>query len=235
MRKLGHSVEPIEHRVWSRVAFVFGIQHPLPHQGLPVDKVQIGFFDHLWKFPLVRMLAVIGDREAPGPLFRQQAELLNKGNAEHAHELRSFQQAYRDELAGALDLALPQVQRTLERLYRSTGATEPAIWTGEHVYKMHAVLVAVARTQEGRLGLRTAHLTALMHAATRWSKTKRLTSHDLPDFLHAQAAIAYCDAFFTDGPTKHLLDQKNLGIHSDFNCATAADDTVALKWLRSDG
>lgn len=89
--KLGHSVEPIEHRVWSRVAFVFGIQHPDPHQDLPVDEVQIGFFDYLWNFPLVRMLAVIGDREAPDPLFNQQAELLNKGNAEHAHELRSFQ------------------------------------------------------------------------------------------------------------------------------------------------
>jgi hypothetical protein len=96
------------------------------------------------------------------------------------------------------------------------------------------MLVAIAKTREGRMALRTAHISASIHAATRWARTKRLTSHDLPDFLHAQGAIAYCDAFFTDGPTKHLLDQKNLDLRSDFKCVTAADDTLALEWLRSD-
>jgi hypothetical protein len=234
LRRLGQSVQPIEHRVWSRVAFVLGIPHTHPHPGRTADAVEIGFFDYLWDLPLVRVLAVIGDRVPPDPMFGQQAKLLNEGNAEQSTELRSFQQAYRDELAGALDLAIPQMQRTLETVYRSTGSNEPANWTDDHLRKMHAVLVAVARTPEGRMALRSAHLAASMHAATRWSKTKRLTAHDLPDFLHAGAAIGYCDAFFTDGPTKHLLDQKNLGIHDDFSCATAADDALALKWLRSD-
>ncbi len=203
LTKLGHGVEPIEHRVWSRVAFVFGIQHPVPHADLPQDEIQIGFFDHLWNFPLVRILQVIGNREAPDPRFTKQAELLNKENAAHAHELRSFQQTYRDELAGALELALPQVQRTIDHLFRSAGGTGPATWTDQHVRQMHAMLVAIAKTREGRMALRTAHISASIHAATRWARTKRLTSHDLPDFLHAQGAIAYCDAFFTDGPTKH--------------------------------
>ena len=235
LSKLGHSVEPIEHRVWSRVAFVLGIQHPGPHPSLPADAIQIGFFDHLWNLPLTQMLAVIGDRMPPDSQFDRQAELLNEGNAEHAAELRSFQQAYRDELTGALDLAVPVVQRTLESIYRSTVSNEPVSWSDEHIHRMHALPVAAAMTPEGRVALPTAHLAASMHAATRWSKTKRLTSHDLPDFLHAQAAVAYCDAFFTDGPTKHLLDQKNLHIHEHFSCVTAANDADALQWLRGDG
>jgi hypothetical protein len=232
LNKLAVAVEPIEHRVWSRAAFVLGIQHPNPHPSLATDAVQIGFFDHMWDLPLVKMLDVIGDRLPPDAMLDQQAELLNRGNIEHSDGLRSFQQAYRDELAGALELALPALRRTVESIYKSSNPSRPIACSEDHVSEAHAVLIAVAQTLEGRLALRTAHLAALMHAATRWNKTKRLTANDLPDFMHAQAGIAYCHALFTDGPTKHMLDQKNLRIQADFHCFTAASVKAAHDWIR---
>jgi hypothetical protein len=234
LTKVGIDTEPVEHQVWSRVAFVLGIQHPVPHPALPADTIQIGFFDHMWELPLTKMLDVIGAQMPPDPFFKEQAVLLNQGNVEHADELTSFRQAYRDELAGALDLAVPLLQRTLESVNRSI-SSQPSAWSDEDLRTAHALLVAAAQTQDGRLALRTAHLAALMHAATRWNKTKRLTPNDLPDFLHAQAAIAYCHAFFTDGPTRHMLEQRHLNIQNHFTCFTASTDSAAVEWLRSYG
>ena len=101
LTKLAIAAEPIE-RVWSRVAFGLGIHHPNPHPSLAPDAVQIGFFDHMWDYPLSKMLDVFGDRMPPDTMLDRQAELLNMGNIERADELRSFQQAYRDLIRNEL-------------------------------------------------------------------------------------------------------------------------------------
>ncbi len=232
LSKLGHRPPRVEHRVWSRLAFVFGILHPSPHPSLDAVTAQIGFFNYLWELPLARVIDVVGDRSPPETFFAEQAVALNDWNAEHTHELRSFTQAYRVELAGALELAVPIVLNTLATvqpkeeadLYQKMPTTAEAA---------HAFLIEAAQTTDGRRKLRTAHIAASLHAATRWNKAKKLTPHDLPDLLHAQAAIAYCDGFFTDGPTRHLVDQKNLHLSEDFGCFTASADESALAWLRS--
>lgn len=37
LSKLGFQAVPVVHQVWSRVAFVLGIQHPVPHPALDAD------------------------------------------------------------------------------------------------------------------------------------------------------------------------------------------------------
>jgi hypothetical protein len=69
----------------------------------------------------------------------------------------------------------------------------------------------------------TLYIEACLHAAIRWDKARRLVGNDIYDFNHASAAIAHCQAFFTEGPLKALLASKHHGLADDFGCRIASD------------
>jgi hypothetical protein len=228
---LDQSLPPVEHLVWTKVGYVLGVIHPLPPPNLDAEGVQIGFFDFVWDRPLRQIMSVIGDREPPESLFEEQAAELNRLNAEHAPDMKSYPQVYKDEVQGVLELATPVGLAAIRSL---EGAPMSATAGNAHIdaRAVHALLCAAIAKPDGRRALRTAHLQATFHAAVRWNRTKRLKANDLPDFLHAQAGIGYCDALLTDGPTKHLADQKNLRIGDDFPCMVIASVPDAVSWMR---
>jgi len=58
------------------------------------------------------------------------------------------------------------------------------------------------RLSKLRKKLPTAHIHAMCHAVYRWDKKRKFDGNDLLDFHHATAALAYCDVFLTDGPSR---------------------------------
>lgn len=77
-------------------------------------------------------------------------------------------------------------------------------------------------------GLRSLHVQASLHASARWNKTQKLDAHDLLDFQHAAAALAYCDGFLTDGPMRTMIQQKHLALDADLGCRVASSLGEAL-------
>lgn len=80
--------------------------------------------------------------------------------------------------------------------------------------------------------MRSLHIKSLLHAAVQWNKKQALKPNDLFDFDHA-AAVAYCDAFFTDGPLRAMLSRGDLGLKEEFGYFVSSDADECLRYLPS--
>jgi hypothetical protein len=232
--RAGYSVYPLENLVWSKLSYVLGIQHPIP-TAFPLGEqraIQKAFFDYMWEFALVDLISRL-DRQPDSSDFYELADQLNRENPLHADSLKSFQQAYRAEINGALTLAAPIACEVAEALAsRSHGSpisTAPTERESCERGFYNLFCQAIAK-KEVALALRTLHLTAMFHAAVRWDKKRRITANDLYDFHHAEAAIAYCDVFLTESPLRTLLLQRHLQISHDFACLIISDKSEAAAW-----
>ena len=211
-QRAGYAVHPVEALVWTRVPYVLGMQHPVSRLFSPEDQtvMQKAFFDHMSSISMEEMARTIGNSWHQDTPFAGTADRLNQANALHADELRSFQATYRTELLGVLDLCSSTAHHVLAKIAvdgRAVAGVNPA-----DDGNLAAFLKNLALDPDTTTGLRTLHIGACLHAAVRWNRGKKLSANDLLDFQHAEAAIAYCDVFLTDGPMRALLTQKNLGL-----------------------
>jgi len=229
-QRAGYAVNPVEALVWTKVPYVLGMQHPVNRLFPPEEEtvIQKAFFDHMSSISLEKMAKMIGDSWPQATPFAATAARLNQANELHVGELRSFQATYRTEFLGVIDLYASTARHVLTKISadgRTAGAVEPT-----NDGSLEAFLKALALEPAASTGLRTLHVGASQHAAVRWNRGKKLTANDLLDFQHAEAAVAYCDVFLTDGPMRSLLAQKNLGLTKLFPCrvGSTAEEALAL-------
>lgn len=234
----GHqSSRRLEVLVWSKVSYILGVSHPvLP--GVPEPQkqaVQKAFFEHMWSFPLARMIAIIGGKSFPESPYPDLVNRLNEGNAAHAKEMRSFPKVYKDEVYGALEMAVPVACEVLEEMavaatgYRQVMAPAERDSVSREIY---AFLRAAIAKEDVRRALRTLHIGATLHAGARWNRAKKLVPNDLYDFHHAEAAVGYCDVFLTDGPMHAFLAQRHLGVVRDFPCRIMSSWNEVGAWAK---
>jgi hypothetical protein len=233
----GHSVHPLEHLVWTKVPYVLGVQHPVA-SAFPEDEqliIQKAFFDHLWGISLSTMVETIGSAWPPASPFVDIADRLNRDNAAHAPNMKSFVQVYRDEINGVLELAAPIAADVLHDMAEKALGPDIQPSADERVgvtRQCLGLLRAAVRKPAGRQALRTLQVGALLHAALRWNRTQKLDANDIFDFHHAGAALAYCDVLLTDGPMHTLLKQRHLAIERDFPCRVMSSVEEAAAWVR---
>ncbi|WP_155629139.1 hypothetical protein [Burkholderia cepacia] len=233
----GHNVHPLEHLVWTKTPYILGIQHPVASD-FPEDEqlvIQKAFFDHLWEVSLSTMVKTIGSAWSRDSEFVDIADRLNRDNAAHASNMRSFAQVYRDEITGVLELAAPIAADVLHDMAEKALGPDiqPSADEREGVIRQClGLLRAAVRKPAGRRALRTLQVGALLHAALRWNRTQKLDANDIFDFHHAGAALAYCDALLTDGPMHALLTQRHLAIERDFPCRIMSSVEEAAAWVR---
>ncbi|EAB6718436.1 hypothetical protein DUP91_29430, partial [Salmonella enterica subsp. enterica] len=87
------------------------------------------------------------------------------------------------------------------------------------------------RRHRGSETLRTTHILASLHASLRWNKQQKLKGNDLWDFRHATAALAYCDAFFTEKPLKNMVTQSHVALDKLYDCRVIASVEDAVEWV----
>ncbi|MBK7903750.1 MAG: hypothetical protein IPJ97_13020 [Proteobacteria bacterium] len=100
-------VHPLEHLVWTKSCFAWGEIYP---RGMQIDAattcaLQKAFIDYQWQLPLEGMVHILGT-PLPDEIvnFDDTARRLNAAHRAHSDELRTFQKAVVNELAGVLDL-----------------------------------------------------------------------------------------------------------------------------------
>lgn len=225
-------VHPVERLVWTKVPYVLGIQHPV-NRHFPQSEqtvIQKAFFDHMSSISLEDMAKMIGDSWTTSAPFAATAARLNQANALHADDLKSFKATYRNEFLGVIDLCSSTARQILIKLAEDGRAADGVELTDDD--SIAAFLNRLAMEPGAAIGLRTLHIGACLHAAVRWNRGKQLSANDLLDFQHAEAAIAYCDIFLTDGPMRALLTQTNLGLTKSFTCRVASSVHEALEWFQ---
>jgi hypothetical protein len=167
--------------------------------------------------------------------FDRLAGRLNAGNAEHAHELKSFQKTYAIELRGVLDLIAPVaagiVSDMAERAVGRPMPREGHEWN-DLVQQWDAFLFKAFKNDEVKNALRTLHINTCLHAAFRWDKAQQFEANDFHDFHHAAAALGYCDVFLTEHDLRAMVTARHIALDVRYGCRVASTFKGALAVLR---
>lgn len=233
-KSFGADVHDMQELVWTRAAFIFGPMHPVPQAEFPPEIVlalQKSVFDDLGGQSLVAMVdALAGCAMGRGAEYDALAVELNAGNAAHADEIRSFAQAYRAEAIGIATMFPDVAAAALGGFAEDSGLAVPPGEEGEGTLASIGarVLAFMLTKKRDANSLRSLHVQASLHASARWNKSQKLDAHDLLDFQHAAAALAYCDGFLTDGPMRTMIEQKHLALNEMLGCRVACSPGQAL-------
>lgn len=224
----------LDHLVWNKLSFVLGVFHAA-NTPFPVDEeraIQKAFFDHMWSLPMTAMDEYLGGKEFPGMDYDGIAERLNSANAEHADECGSFEQLYRNEFMGGIEVSAPVIAPVVERWYaKVTGRQEhfDQSLAKQAENMLLSILSEAIKKNDFRRTLRTAHIGALCHATFRRDKKRKLNGNWLHDFHHAEAAVGYCDLFLTEKALAALLKQKHLKVDEVFPCEVVSSPAEAVR------
>jgi hypothetical protein len=232
-------VHPLKHLVWSKLSYVMGFVHPNGTPFKPADELvmQKMLFEHMWTLSMKEIIRLIGDEPLPGlDSFAQLATRLNDLNSQHAQELRSFEQTYKDEVHGVLDVFMDIAINIVSQMVRTehgVGHELKSKQRAEEGRQLHNLLFAALGRAETKLALPTLHIIATIHAAIRWNRQQRLKANDFLDFQHATAALGYCDAFFTERSLASLVAAPHVGLDKTYGCAVVPSPERALDYLRT--
>ena len=228
----GYDVHPVEAKVWTRIPYVLGIQHPINRHFSPEEQsvMQKAFFDHLFSFSLEQMTKTIANSWPQDSRFEGIAYRLNQLNERHSDCHRSFEATFRSEILSIIDLCSTTAHQVLSKI-GAEGHTGAGVECADG-RSIAEFLKTLALEKSTSSMVRTLYISACLHAAVRWNRGKKLFANDLLDFQHAEAALAYCDFFLTDGPMRTLLTQKNLRLQEVFPCKVGSTAEEALAWLQ---
>lgn len=210
--------------------------HPTntPFDAATERAIQKAFFDRMWTITLREMIAIIGNNEVPGSNLSDIAATLNTGIAAHADELRSFEQSYSAEVRGIVDLVGGIAIDIMMSMAHDQGITlkQPTPEERSRSESGFKNLFALALERNKACeALRTMHILASLHASLRWNKGRKFKGNDLFDFHHAAAALAYCDAFFTERSLRTMVTQEHLVLDKLYNCYVTADTEEAVAFV----
>lgn len=230
---------PLRHLVWSKVGYVAGFMHP---SGTGFDaetelSLQKAFFDRMWAASFVEMIEIIGTGSPPDRLDFDTSEL-NRGVIRNAGQIKSFAQAYAAELGGTVELGAGMAMEIAGELFRKKTGNRPpergsAEWQKFWSQWANLLFAALKKRPAVRQQLRTIHVDACLHAAFRWDKARRFTSNDLYDFEHASAALAHCQAFFTEHALRSTITARHVALDEMFQCWLVSDIPEAVAVLKA--
>lgn len=80
--------------------------------------------------------------------------------------------------------------------------------------------------------LPSVYIGAMLHAAIRSEKKRKIDRNDIFDFRHTSAALPHCTAFFTDGRLKKLITSGHMRLDKLYNCRIAATPSEAIAILK---
>jgi hypothetical protein len=214
-------LHPLDHRVWTNAPYVLGVAHPVDAR-LPDDEqrvLQKAFLDHLWELPLSEMVGFLDATQWNTDGIHDAAQRPNDLNQIHRVDLRSFQRTYKDEVVGAADLFAPVARRVIGSMYTKATGQAPPEQPQEQTLQVEHTLRALMTTgiinNKSRHILRSFHIQAMFHAALRWDRQRQVSGNLLFDFQHAMGALAYCDAFLTDGPMAALIQSRHMKLNQE--------------------
>jgi hypothetical protein len=225
--------------VWTKLSYALGYLHPTVAE-CDADaelRMQMEVFDAIWESPLIAIAEKVAPpemREAGG--LRESAATIDADIKTHQPNLVSFAQTYRDEIVGAADNYHPMLIDVIAQKAERAGLPPPSTDTPqsrENARIARNILVAVFEKPETRKTLRSMHIQACLHAGLRWNKGTRFVANHFFDFEHATAALAYCDAFFTEGFLANLINARHMKLGDLNNCRTTNKMDEALGILRS--
>ena len=224
----------VEDFVWTKVAYVHGMQVPYNKSFSVADNrlIQKAFLDQMWTISLQDMIEAIGlERLLSYPHAPDISSLLNQEKDTYLMEAATFRKIFLTELVYILKREEAMFDEMFTYLFEKEYGHAPL---QEEVTSLCAGgkfgnLVYEAFKQEKVANrLPTFEIEAGIHAQLIYDKTRKYKPNDIHDFGHAMAALPYCDCFFTEKNLKELVIRKNLGYDKKYDCAVASSVRNAI-------
>jgi hypothetical protein len=230
------TLHPLRHLMWLKSSYALGITFPVLAGLDPATQLalQKAFFDLMWSMPLVEVIKTIGQSPPPEPLG-DLATRLNAGSAQHAEEIRSFAQTYVAESRGAVSVFAETAMNISRDISIKRGEPVPPPGSDEWEKQKRMwenLLFHILQKESERIKLPSIHVHACLHAAFRWNKTRQFVANDFYDFFHASAALACCQAFFTENSLHAVITAKHVALDKAYNCRVIANMPEAIAYLR---
>lgn len=236
----GGALHPLTHLVWTKLSYVLGFVHPskTAFDAATELVIQKAFLDHMWTIPLVDMIDMIRDLPERDSLsLGDIAARVDDGIAEHADQIRSFEQVWSDELRGVTDLFGDVGAEVISDLAEAHGdpplVRDTANWRECRNVVANLLFHALKTKPEVRRQLPTLYVEASLHAVFRWNKQRRMKGNDLYDIQHASAALGYMDVFLTEHSLRSDIMSKNLALDVFFECKVESTVAGALTILHT--
>lgn len=221
--------------IWTKLSYALGYMHPsVPEFDTnTMLAVRRGVFDRMWNASATEIVAAIGDQWSRHDItLLRSAQKINADIKRHADEVVSYQAAYHTEIAGALDASRDLIANVVAGMAVKAGVPPPTeLRLEESAIKFMNALRASFKRPSTRGALRTIHAFASLHAGLRYDKQTNFSAGHYFDFEHAAAAMAYCDAFFTERFLSHLCNTRHVNLSALNNCRATADASEALQVL----
>lgn len=229
----------LKDRVWVKAGYVLGIAIPTvkewsPEHNLLAQKASVDLF---WQVTHREMAETAGPLPPMSDRWEQSAAKITAAMRRYAHEVRSIQQAFAAESAGALSVFKDEILVLVLRHFRSTTGDRrpvPKEQAEGAAQKTLTALVNAFRLRPKIMAQRVPSLYAyaMCHAAVRMDKSRKFNGHDLLDIHHASSGIPYHDAVFTENPLRVLVTAGNVALDKTFGCTVLAKEGEVLDYLR---
>lgn len=236
-----HQLSELQELVWTKVGHALGYRHPVV-EGLDAASellMQQEVFDLQWDMSLADIVEKVGIEPLPRKdrdEFERDAANVDEQNRAHQSAMKSYQQTYRDEIAGAADIRCDLAAGVIADQTQRAGHQPPTKGSPEWAAAARwcrNLLVAAFDKPDTKCHLMNMHIHASMHAALRWNRGTKFKANHMLDFEHASGALAYCDAFFTEGFMAKIANDHHTKL-SDLNgCQTTSSVSEAIAILHS--
>ena len=224
--------------IWTKIPYALGYLFPTNSE-LSADEnfsFQKYFVDTLWNLSLTDFFGRLSEEKIGWDQQRSQesARRLSADIHHHSSEIKSYQQVYIDEVAGAVDLLGDEFAGFAVYQARKDGRRAPVRdseeWREAKRLCCNMVGNLLRLSPKARFWFPTIHVEASLHAALRWNKGRNFKANDFFDFEHAVSALAYCDTFFTEKSLCHLVTAKNTNLQEVNGCSVTAnlDEAVSI-------
>ena len=93
------------------------------------------------------------------------------------------------------------------------------------------MLAQALEKDEHRRAFGSLYVPAMLHAAVRSERKRKIKPNDIFDFRHAAAALPYCRAFMTDGPLRSLITSGHVRLDRLYGCEVVATPAEAIELI----
>jgi hypothetical protein len=185
----------LENRMWVKAGYVFGVALPSVKEwssehNLLMQKTSVDLF---WNITYREMTETSGALPPMPDRMEQSAAKITAEMRHYAHQIRSTQQAFAAEIAGALSVFGDAIGEIMVRRFYQTSGNRGHLSKDQIDETAKKTLNMLANAFRLRPKIMAQHIPtiysyAMCHAAVRMDKSRKFNGHDLLDIHHASTA-----------------------------------------------
>lgn len=238
----GHRVAHPREHVWQPTGLSFGFKYPVLPEASDELNWRMGksFSDSLARLGMRDIMTIAGTkipRRCEDDAARRTDNFLCSMYREAHSNFRSIFQVEASGISDMLADDLLEFGTKLEAKGLRIDLDKPSSGPADTADNLVSLIVAGIRLGRITTEVPSIHIPASLHAAFRHKRVRKKPG-DQDDFRHARAALAYCDAFFTERRLANHLRTHPLRLDQDYDCIVLhREDEVAayVQNLRASG